>query len=122
MEDTFLRCTLRERSSPLIIECLQCSADRCASALELKGLAANDRLLPIADPRRAESKKSDGYWCSCFRAEELPVEAPSDPFSLQLLLMRFAIGLHVFPTPLYPGSAATLPVWGGCVPKARQKA
>ena len=72
-------------------------------ALELEELVAHDEPLLIADPRRAERKKSNGHGARACAQKgsvkpHLPFEPLSDLLSVQLLLIRFSIGLHVFPT------------------------
>ena len=71
-------------------------------ALELEELVTYDESLLIADPRRAERKKSNSHGarvCAQKRSlkPHLPLEPLSDLLSVQLLLIHFSIGLHVFP-------------------------
>ena len=72
-------------------------------ALELEELVAYDESFLIADPRRAERKKSNSHGARA-RAQKrsvkphLPFEPLSDLLSAQLLLIRLYIVLHVFPT------------------------
>ena len=68
-------------------------------ALELEELVA----LLITDPRRAERKKSNSHGArACAQKRlvkpHLPFEPLSDLLSVHLLLIRFFIALHVFPT------------------------
>ena len=72
-------------------------------ALELEELVAYDKSLLIADPRRVERENSNSHGtraCAQKRSVKLhlPFEPPSDLLSVQLLLIRFSIGWHIFPT------------------------
>ena len=72
-------------------------------ASELEGLVAYDKSLPIADPRQAERKKSNSHDArACVRKRSvkphLSFAPQSDLLSVQLLIVRYSIGLHVFPT------------------------